>query len=73
MKEFNLLQDYILNIQNNNFPILSDIEKVDFLNLLSTTSYKGVISDPYYSSYSVSKDNISDVVKAFNQILNSKV
>ena len=73
MKEFNLLQNYILNIRNNNFPILSDIEKIDFLNLLSTTSYKGVISDPYYSSYSVSKDNIRDVVKAFNQILNSKV
>jgi hypothetical protein len=72
MKEFNLLQDFILNIQNSNFPVLSDIEKVDFLNLLSTTSYKGVISDPYYSSYSVSKDNISDVIKAFNHILNKK-
>ena len=73
MKEFNLLQDHILNIQNNNFPILLRYEKIDFLNLLNTTSFKGIISDPYYSEYSVSEENINDVVKAFNQILNNKV
>lgn len=73
MKEFNTLQDYILDIQNNNFPILSQNQKIDFLNLLNATSFKGIISDPYYSAYSVSKENINDIVKAFNQILNSKI
>lgn len=73
LHDLKLLQTQILNIKNNNFPILSENEKIDFLNLLSATSYKGVISDPYHSSYSVSEGNINDLVKAFNQILNNKV
>ncbi|MCK0108287.1 hypothetical protein MWU58_03210 [Flavobacteriaceae bacterium S0825] len=72
MNGFDLLQDHIIDIQKNNFPILSQNEKIDFLNLLNTTSFMGVISDPYYSAYSVSKQNVKDVTKAFESIVKIK-
>ncbi len=66
------LETIISNVKSNTFTSITNKEKIDFLNLLNRTSYKGVISDPYYSAYSVSEENINDVVSAFNLILNSK-
>lgn len=66
------LETIISNVKSNTFTSITNKEKIDFLNLLNRTSYKGVISDPYYSAYSVSEENINDVVNAFNLILNSK-
>ncbi|WP_158651310.1 glycosyltransferase [Pseudotamlana carrageenivorans] len=70
LKSFSDLQESISKIKTDTFPTLSKDEKVDFLNLLNATSYTGVISDPYYSDYSVSKENINNVILAFNHILN---
>ncbi len=69
MERFGALQTHISKIQNDEFPKLSLQQKIDFLNLLNNTSFNGVISDPYYSSYSMSEDNIDDVVQAFNYII----
>lgn len=73
LKNMKLLQEQILKVRNHDFPSLSKEEKLDFLNLLNASSFKGVVSDPYNSTYSVSEKNISDVVKALNNILISKV
>ena len=73
LKDLKLLQEQILEVRNHDFPSISKEEKLDFLNLLNASSFKGVVSDPYNSTYSVSENNISDVVKALNNILISKV
>lgn len=73
LKDLKLLQEQILKVRNHDFPSISKEEKLDFLNLLNASSFKGVVSDPYNSTYSVSENNISDVVKALNNILISKV
>lgn len=73
LKDLKLLQEQILKVRNHDFPSISKEEKLDFLNLLNASSFKGVVSDPYSSTYSVSENNISDVVNALNNILISKV
>ena len=72
MKDLKLLKEQILKVRNHDFTLISKEEKLDFLNLLNASSFKGIISDPYNSTYSVSENNISDLVKALNNILISK-
>jgi hypothetical protein len=72
LKDLKLLKEQILKVRNHDFTLISKEEKLDFLNLLNASSFKGIISDPYNSTYSVSENNISDLVKALNNILISK-
>ena len=71
LQGFTEIQVYIERIKKNNFPVLSEEEKIDFLNLLNRTSYSGIISDPYSSRASVSPENIRIVTSAFQLLLKS--
>jgi len=70
LKNIKSLQKHIGRIIENDFPKLKDNQKLDFLNLLNKTSFKGIISDPFSSSECMSKQNIENVLEGFNQILN---
>jgi hypothetical protein len=66
------LETIINNVKNNIFNTISNQEKIDFINALNTSSYKGLISDPFIDVNCVSKKNISDILVAFNSILNKQ-
>jgi hypothetical protein len=66
------LETIINNVKNNTFNTISNQEKIDFINALNTSSYKGLISDPFSDVNCVSKKNISDILVAFNSILNKQ-
>ena len=63
------LQQVIQNVSNNNFVNLDEKEKVDFINILNTSSYKGKISDPFEDVSCISENNMSLLFNAFNSIL----
>jgi hypothetical protein len=69
LNSFVNLQSFISRVCTNNFPYLEPNQKIEFLNLLTRSSYEGLISDPYYSEKCVSKENIALIHKAFNDIL----
>lgn len=71
LKDIKHLQEQILKVRNHDFPSLSKEKKLDFLNLLNNLSYEGIVSDPFCSEYSVSKDNIQKIVQAFNSVIKS--
>ncbi|MBQ4801414.1 hypothetical protein J8L88_01025 [Aquimarina sp. MMG015] len=60
---------WIKKVEDNSFPKIELEEKIKFINHLNKTSFKGVISDPFHDPNCVNKENIRDVVKAFNQLL----
>jgi len=71
MKSINKeIETVINNIKNNLFNTISIQEKIDFINALNRTSYKGVISDPFSDKNCISSSNINLVGKAFNDIIN---
>lgn len=59
----------INEIKSKSFPTLTQQEKIEFINHLNKTSYKGIISDPYTDSNCISSKNIDNVVNAFRSIL----
>lgn len=65
------LTPIIEEIKNNNFTIISNQEKVSFINLLTSTSFKGIISDPFTDYKCVSNSNIEDLNNAFVNVLSS--
>ena len=69
LEEFSSLQLIIKKVMKSDFPRMTSNDKHNFLNLLNTTSYKGVISDPFCDENCVSKENIKQVVKAFESVL----
>jgi hypothetical protein len=69
LDDLNRLRDVVHDIQQGIYPKARDSEKVAFLNVLTQTSYKGVISNPYSTPTCLSGNNISDVHFAFQKIL----
>lgn len=63
------LSETVKKIEEGHFLKLSDLEKVDFINVLNTTSYKGKISDPYTDPTCISSENINDLVEAFSAVI----
>jgi len=66
---FEILGTYLKFIEENSFPTISKDEQVDFVNLLSRLSFKGIISDPYTNPNSVSKENIENLKNAFESVI----
>lgn len=71
LKDLKLLQEQILKVRNHDFPSISKEEKFDFLNLLNSTSYKGIISDSRSDINCVSSNNIIKTLKAFNSVMSN--
>ena len=63
------LEPIIKAVKNNSFDVISELEKIEFVNTLNSSSFKGVVSDPFSDANCVSKININSMVNAFNQIL----
>ena len=56
-------------IKSNSFYKNTLEEKVNFINLLNKTSYKGIVTDPFTDPNCLNKDNIKNMIIAFNSIL----
>ena len=56
-------------IKSNSFYKNTLEEKVNFINLLNKTSYKGIVTDPFTDPSCLNKDNIKNMIIAFNSIL----
>ncbi|MFY0603976.1 MAG: hypothetical protein JXQ93_08500 [Flavobacteriaceae bacterium] len=65
-KELKLIVEKVLN---GDFPKLKNHEKIDFINVLNRSSYKGKISDPYNDPTCTSEENINDLFCAFDEII----
>jgi hypothetical protein len=63
------LPNVIKSVKDGVFKTLTLEEKIDFINEINTSSYKGVISDPFSDKNCVSKENINNIKFAFEQIL----
>lgn len=62
----------INSVKDKTFYKLNDEEKINFINTLNGTSYKGIISDPFSDDNCVDTQNINDIVLAMRSILKSK-
>ncbi|MEN7551992.1 hypothetical protein AAG747_29020 [Rapidithrix thailandica] len=69
LDDIGTIDSYIKSVKKDAFPKLSNSDKIKFLNLLISTSYNGVISDPFMDKNSVSNQNIKHIVGAFDDIL----
>ncbi|WP_452225474.1 capsular polysaccharide export protein, LipB/KpsS family [Lacinutrix chionoecetis] len=66
------LDSVISKVKSSTFITLKDNEKANFINALNSTSFKGIISDPYCDANCVGSSNIENVEKAFLTVLESK-
>lgn len=64
------LPEVIGLVKTNSFDVLTIDEKINFINTINKSSYKGIISDPFSDSNSVSKENIKKMLQAFDNIIN---
>ena len=58
-------------IKNNTFPVITENEKIAYINLLNSTSYAGIISDPHTNQYSTNKENVDIIVNHFEDVMQS--
>ena len=63
----NLINE-IDKVKQNIFPKLNEQEKINFINVLNSTSYKGVISDPYSDANCLNEENIKALEEAFMDV-----
>ncbi|MHA7863445.1 hypothetical protein [Flagellimonas marinaquae] len=71
-KDFDELGEYFGFLAEGKFPHISDDEKLEFLNTINRTSYKGQVSDPFYSESSISSSNIAFMHTAFKDVIKDK-
>ena len=69
---FSTLSTYLQLFVKEEFPQISQEEQIEFLNMLNRLSFKGIISDPHTNPNCISKENINDIEKAFEIVLNSR-
>ena len=65
------LKSIIYLVENKKFKTLNEQEKITFINILNSTSYRGKVSDPFTDKSCISKRNIKDLVVAFEAIINT--
>ncbi len=66
------LNEVINTIKENRFNKLDHKGKIGFINKLNSTSYKGIITDPFSDGNCISSENINNLISAFNSILKTK-
>lgn len=69
LEDINNLPTFIDTIIKGNYNNITQLQQLDFLNLLNNTSYDGIISDPFYNINCVAKENLNLVKKAIIDIL----
>lgn len=73
VETFEDLKRNIKLVEDGNFPTISEDQKIGFLNTLNKLSFDGVISDPYHDPNCVSKENVSKLVRAFENVIDNDV
>ncbi|MFC5194197.1 hypothetical protein ACFPH8_02530 [Bizionia hallyeonensis] len=63
------LEPLINSVKNKSFNKISNQEKIDFINVLNSTSYQGIISDPFSDENCMSSSNIEIVSSAFKKVI----
>ncbi|WP_225035913.1 hypothetical protein [Winogradskyella sp. SM1960] len=71
--DFEELKTHFKLIEAKSFPTISDDEKIDFLNMLNKLSFKGVITDPHNNPNCVSEENIGNIKKAFESVIDDSI
>ncbi|MBO3115230.1 hypothetical protein J4050_00630 [Winogradskyella sp. DF17] len=66
------LNELIVRVKNGTFPKLTKTEQATFINKLNSSSYKGIISDPFSDLNCISKSNIDFMYEAFHKVLNKQ-
>lgn len=66
IESLNEIFTYINLVRNNEYPKISDSEKVDFINLINKTSYEGITSQSFLSD-----KNLNVCAQAFLNVVNS--
>jgi len=69
LRDVSGLQDVIRQIREGAFPRTRETQNVAFLNLLTRTSYKGIISNPYTTPTCIDDENVRNVHAAFRHVL----
>ena len=64
------LPQIIKDAESYRFGTVTNQEKIDFINILNKTSYKGLITDPFTDGNCVLKENVVAIVDAFKLVLN---
>ena len=67
------LPKIITIVLNNKFPKLTDEEKVNYINVLNSSSFKGIVSDPFCDSNCVNDENLEHLINAFDKVLNNSI
>ncbi len=68
-RDLNNLSHVVRMVREGSFPRATAAQKVAFLNLLTKTSYAGIISNPYSCPSCVSDENVRQVRSAFGHVL----
>lgn len=63
------LVKFIDVLKKNDWDVIDQREKVNFINRINRTSYKGVISDPFTNINCVGENNIQELTSAFNDVI----
>lgn len=59
------------SVRKGEFPLMSLDERIDFLQLLCKTSYRGRIADPFNDPSSIDAENIDHLHAAFSDVLSA--
>ncbi len=71
ISEIKELMPVINEIKNNTFPKINLEEKVNFVNLLTKTSFSGVVNDPLNDGNCIGVENMDMILDAFSRIINN--
>ncbi|WP_157766049.1 capsular polysaccharide export protein, LipB/KpsS family [Aquimarina aggregata] len=63
------LNEIIKRVRNNKFEEIDLDEKIDFINKINKTSFKGLLTDPYTNVNVISDRNTEKVINAFEKVL----
>ena len=65
------LKKYIAKVESGSFPKIGVDQKISYLNKLNATSYFGRVSDPFSFENCLSENNMTNIMKAFHDVINT--
>lgn len=68
----NVIPEIVDEVKQGQFPKIDKAGKIAYINKLSSTSYDGRVSDPFSFAQVFNEQNMSDVLRAFTNILSNK-
>ncbi len=65
------LNTIITKVKKGDFPRINEEEKIEFINNLNQSSYRGKISDPFTDALCITEENINNLTEAFCSVIKS--